>query len=148
MKTPIHTRLICCWLAFVVLLSSTGYGMVEHWCQMRGYSKTLLMAKATCAKTCQADDSSLPLSAGPVIKRVPCCKTTLSYEHVDVSRFVADHHTASAPQPAAFMPNPALQLLWTALQPVAATGSLPPLVDDPFYRTGRSRLISLCSWLI
>ena len=49
MKTPIHTRLICCWLAFMVLLGSTGFGMVEHWCQMRGYSKSLLVAKDSCA---------------------------------------------------------------------------------------------------
>lgn len=148
MKIPFHTRLICCWLAFMVLVSSTGFGMVDHWCQMRGHSKALLLSQKACKTPCQADEQSLPDSGVPVVKKMPCCKTTVSFEHLDVSRLVANPHSAPAPQPADFISNPQFQLLLAALFPVASAISPSPLADDPLHRTGRFRLISGCTWLI
>jgi hypothetical protein len=151
MKTPIHTRLICCWLAFMVLLGSTGFGMVEHWCQMRGHSKSLLIVQDGCAKPCEANkiiDQPLPDAGGPAVKKSPCCKTTISYEHLDVSRFVVDQANCPALQPAEFIPNPQFQLLLAALLPVETAVLFSPLADDPLHKSGRSRLISLCTWLI
>lgn len=151
MKTPIHTRLVCCWLAFMVLLGSTGFGMVEHWCQMRGHSKSLLIKQSGCAKPCTAtetDEQALPDSGGPTLKKLPCCKTKVSFEHLDVSRFVADGHGTPTPQPVEFIPNPQFRLLLTALLPVVTTTTVFPLADDPLHQSGRSRLISLCTWLI
>ena len=151
MKTPIHTRLICCWLAFMVLLGSTGFGMVEHWCQMRGYSKSLLVAKDSCAKPCEANKigkQPVSSSGGSAVKKMPCCKTTVSYQHLDVSRFVADQANNPAPQPAQLVSNPQFRHLLAALSPVATTATALPLADDPLHQSGRSRLISLCTWLI
>lgn len=146
-----HTRLICCWLAFMVLLGSTGFGMVEHWCQMRGHSKSLLIKQDGCAKPCTAaktDEQPLPVTGGTVVKKMPCCKTTVSYEHLDVGRFVADGHDTPTPQPVEFIANPQFRLLLAALLPVATTATAFPLADDPLHQSGRSRLISLCTWLI
>ena len=149
MRTPFLTRLFCYCLAVLVLVSSMGFGMVEHWCQMRGHTKTLLAAQANCPKTCQSDKVSLDEpTAGYVIKRVPCCKTSLTYEHLDVSSFVADYHPLSAPQPAAFLPNPQFRLLLAALLPIPSAEAISAYTDTPLHRTGRFRLISLCSWLI
>ncbi len=149
MKTSILTRLICCWLALVVLLGSTGFGMVDHWCQMRGHSKALLLSQKGCKTPCQADDSSpSPVEGIPVVKKMPCCKTSVSYEHLDVSRFVTDAHNPAVPQPAEFIPNPQFNQLLAALFPVASPISPSPLADDPLHRTGRFRLISLRTWLI
>ncbi|MBC8151677.1 MAG: hypothetical protein H7Z72_02070 [Bacteroidetes bacterium] len=148
MKTPLHTRLICCWLALVVLLGSTGFGMVEHWCQMRGHSKAFLLTKTGCVTPCQAAEQSPPTSDGPVVKKMPCCKTTVSYENLDVSRFVADQPVPAAPQPGDCIPNPQFRLLPAALLPVAVVPSTLPLADDPLHRTGRFRLVSGCTWLI
>ena len=151
MKTLIYTRLICCWLAFMILLGSTGFGMVEHWCQMRGHSKSLLVAQDSCAKPCEANktiDQPLPVSGGTAVKKMPCCKTTVSYEHLDVSRFVANQANGSVLQPAEFIPNPQFRLLLAALLPVATTATAFPFADDPLHQSGRSRLISLCTWLI
>jgi hypothetical protein len=148
MKTSIHTRLICCWLALVVLLGSTGFGMVDHWCQMRGHSKSLLLTQAGCKKPCQADEPPAPVSDNPVVKKMPCCKTVVSYEHLDVSRFVADQHPAPAPQPAEFIPNPQFRRLLAALLATDDAVLPSPLADDPLHRTGRSRLIAHATWLI
>jgi|GEM_PF-672993 len=151
MRTPLHTRLICCWLAILVLVSSTGFGMVEHWCQMRGHSKTLLVVQNGCAKPCTAnktDDQIVPDSGGTAVKKMPCCKTTVSYEHLDVSRFVADQANNPVLQPAEFIPNPQFRVLLAALLPVATTATAFPFADDPLHQSGRSRLISLCTWLI
>ena len=148
MKTPLYTRLICCLLAVVVLLSSTGFGMVEHWCQMRGHTKSLLLAQKGCVKPCQADEQPAPASDGPVIKKMPCCKTTVSYQNLDTSRFIADPPTLPVPGPVEFIPNPQFQLLLAALLPADAVVSAPPTTDDPLHRSGRFRLISLRTWLI
>lgn len=148
MKTPLHTRMICCYLALAVLLSSTGFGMVDHWCQMRGHSKSLLMTKDGCASTCPSDEGSGPVSGGHALKKMPCCKVTLSYQHLDVSRFITDQHPVAAPQPADFIPNPEFRLLLAAMVPTGVLPAVPPLTDDPLSRTGRYRLTSLCTWLI
>jgi hypothetical protein len=148
MKIQFHTRLICGWLAILVLLSSTGFGMVEHWCQMRGHTKTILLTEKGCETPCKSDEIQAPLSGEQSIKKMPCCKTTVSYEHLDVSRVVLDQHVPVAGSPAEFIPNPEFRLLLAALLPTetATTGLL--LTDTPIHRTGRFRLISLCSWLI
>lgn len=148
MRTPLFTRLICCWLALTVLVSSTGFGMVEHWCQMRGHSKTLLLTADTCTKACLSSESSEPVSDRAQVARMPCCKTTVSYQHLDVSRFAADHHAPVTPQPAGFIPNPEFRLLLAVMRPTSVLSAFTPLADDPLFRTGRFRLTSLCTWLI
>ena len=150
MRTPLYTRLFCCYLAVLVLLSSMGFGMVEHWCQMRGHTKTLLAAQTNCPKTCQSDKASIldEPTAGYVVKRTPCCKTSLTYEHLDVSSFVADYHPLVALQPAAFLPNPQFRLLLAALLPTPSAEITPVYTNTPLHRTGRFRLTSLCTWLI
>lgn len=148
MRTPLHTQLFCCSLAVLVLVSSMGFGMVEHWCQMRGHSKTLLVTQKNCPNLCQSDVTTISISVGPVIKKSPCCKTSLTYEHLDVSSFVAEHHPLPAPQLAAFLPNPKFQLLLAALLPPSPAESIRPAIDSLLHQTGRFRLTSLCTWLI
>lgn len=148
MRTPLHTRLFCCWLAVLVLLSSTGFGMVEHWCQMRGHTKSLLALQKECPKPCQSDESSAPIANGPIVKKQPCCKTTVSYEHLDVSRIVADNHPLPTPVVTDFLPNPQFRFLLAALLPPKRAEFILPIADTPLHRAGRFRLTSLCSWLI
>lgn len=151
MKAAIHTCLICCWLAFMVLLGSTGFGMVEHWCQMRGHPKSLLVAKDSCAKPCEANKigkQPVSTSGGSAVKKMPCCKTTVSYQHLDVSHFVAEQPNNPAPQPVQLVSNPQFRGLLATLLPATATVITFSLADNPLHQSGRSRLISLCTWLI
>lgn len=81
MKTAL-LRFLHLFMAVVVLLSSMGFGLVEHSCQLRGkrvYSVydaqpgcRLCKAKATAAKT-------------PAIKRTDCCKDEARYSKVDTA---------------------------------------------------------------
>ncbi len=149
MNTRFHTRLICCLLALLVLLSSTGYGMVEHWCQMRGHSKSLLLTAKGCAKPCGTPEEATPPTDGPLLKRAPCCKTTLTYTHLDVSRFLADQPAQPVLHLAEFVPNAPFQvLLFSLLSPVTAISKAAPLATDPLFRPGRFRLLAGCTWLL
>nr|WP_229374860.1 hypothetical protein [Fibrella rubiginis] len=106
------------------------------------------MAQEGCKKTCTLYDTPQPVSEAAGVKRTPCCKTNLTYEHLDVSRFVVDGHAVSAPQPAEFISNPQFQLLLAALLPSPSTEPLLPFSQPSLPRTGRFRLIANCIWLI
>ncbi|MFD1143117.1 hypothetical protein ACFQ4C_18465 [Larkinella insperata] len=76
-------------MACIVLLSSTGIGLIEHTCQMRGKKVSLAIqpeTKAGCPvhskKTFAVSKSA---SIGPVVKRTDCCKEEQRYENVDFS---------------------------------------------------------------
>lgn len=148
MRASLPSRLLYCWLAFSVMLSSMGYGLVEHWCQMRGHTKALLAFQKECPKPCQVTDQSTPPASGSVVKRSACCKTNITYEHVDVSSFVADNQSLPAPSPAAFFTQPQLRFLLTMLLPETSDETSRPTADPPYFRAGRFLLSSLCTWLI
>lgn len=73
-------------MACVVLLSSTGFGLVEHSCQMRGKKKTVIGAFSDVKPQtgCAADGQSMP-SKGPAIKKTECCQDEHLYENVDAT---------------------------------------------------------------
>lgn len=73
-------------MAVVVLFSSTGFGLVEHSCQLRGKKQFVALQTAEkqgckfCAKHQQ--------SAGPketIVKKADCCKEAQRFENVDFS---------------------------------------------------------------
>ncbi len=148
MKTSSFKRLFCLWLALQVLVSGIGVGVVEHWCLMRGYSKTTLLSQQVCKRTCQPNDPTALPTNSPSVKRGGCCKTTLTYQHIDVSNAQVDQLAQTAPILAVFPVNLAYHFLpirslhanvWVATRPVA---------HDPLHQTGRFRLASHCTWLI
>lgn len=73
-------------MACVVLLSSTGFGLVEHSCQMRGKKKTMVVAfsEAKVQAGC-ALDSQPSSGSQPVLKKTECCQDDQHYENVDIS---------------------------------------------------------------
>lgn len=86
-------RLFNILMACVVLLSSTGFGLVEHTCQMRGHKKTMVVAFSDVkAQGCATDEQPMP-SGQTVIKKTECCQDDQRYENVDIwssiSQFVA-----------------------------------------------------------
>lgn len=68
----------------VVLLSSTGFGLVEHSCQMRGKRTTMVVAfsDAKAQTGCSADGKSMP-SEQTLVKKTDCCQNESSYQNVD-----------------------------------------------------------------
>jgi hypothetical protein len=68
----------------VVLLSSTGFGLVEHSCQMRGKKKTMVVAFSdTKTKSGCASDGQSMVSREPTLDKSHCCQDESSYENVD-----------------------------------------------------------------
>ena len=76
-------QLINLMMACVVLLSSTGFGLVEHSCQMRGTKKTMVVAfsDAKPQTGCSADGQPMP--SGQIVKKTDCCQNQSSYQNVD-----------------------------------------------------------------
>ena len=150
MRNPLLIRFVCCWLAALVLLGSVGFGTIDHWCQMRGHTKSLLLTEKNCTNTCTVDlPHPAPVSNVPVVKRSPCCKTTLTYQHVDTSRFLTDPHTPTAPVPVDYWLATSFAYLFPVSAPVAAAFTVVSLsADDPLIRSGRFRLTAGCTWLV
>lgn len=70
----------------VVLLSSTGFGLVEHSCQMRGKRKTMVVAfsDVKAQKGCTSGTHEKP-SKQTVLTKTECCQDGHQYENVDIS---------------------------------------------------------------
>lgn len=75
-------------MAFVVLTASTGFGVVEHHCLMRGKSLHLAALQKEGAQGCQQDSTKVPLSDKASFQKQNCCDDQQSYENVDVSSSV------------------------------------------------------------
>jgi len=149
MKTHLHTRLICCWLAVLVLLTSTGFGVIDHWCAMEGRTQTrLLTSQESCASHCPAGMVTEPASGKSGIHATPCCQETLRHAHVDVSRTAVDDGIQTPSPAITWLPAAHFFQLLAALLPAELASFPNPLADDPLFSSGRSRLILLCTWLI
>lgn len=78
-------RLFNLLMACVVLLSSTGFGLVEHSCQMRGNKKTMVVAFSDVKSPgCATDGQPMP-TGQTVVKKTECCQDDHQYENVDIS---------------------------------------------------------------
>ncbi|WP_420146753.1 HYC_CC_PP family protein [Spirosoma sp.] len=78
-------RLFNLLMACVVLLSSTGFGLIEHTCQMRGHKTTMVVAFSEAKSQGCAIDQQPMSSQQTVIKKTECCQDDQRYENVDVS---------------------------------------------------------------
>jgi hypothetical protein len=88
MKNRLH-KSITVFIALLVLLSSTGFGFMEHACMMRGKSVKFLSEKREngCEKkvesSCCAKRKALNESRGTYFKKTDCCKDSQKFEKVD-----------------------------------------------------------------
>lgn len=72
-------------MALVVLTASTGFGVVEHHCMMRGKSLHLAALQKEGVKGCQKNSTKTPVSEKTSFQKQNCCDDIQSYENVDVS---------------------------------------------------------------
>jgi hypothetical protein len=69
-------------MAAVVLLSSTGFGLVEHSCIVKGKQTSLHKSRVNCCnKTSQKDSSPQKTT----VKKSKCCTEKEKYENIDYS---------------------------------------------------------------
>lgn len=69
----------------VVLLSSTGFGLVEHSCQMRGKKKTMVVAFSEVKSPSCATNKQPMSTQQTVVKKAECCQDDQRFENVDIS---------------------------------------------------------------
>lgn len=90
MKNKLH-RSITVFMAVLVLLSSTGFGFIEHQCMMRGKSMQFVSKKESnsCEKkvtySCCAKRKAVQDGGGVYFKKTDCCKDSQKFEKVDVA---------------------------------------------------------------
>ena len=81
----ILSQLFNVFMACTILVSSTGFGLVERSCHMRGKTVYLSLKEAE-AKRCAADQLLMTQPAGQTgMDKTPCCADETRYENVDVT---------------------------------------------------------------
>jgi len=88
MKNKLHQTLTI-FMVMLVLLSSTGFGFIEHACMMRGKSMQFVgERKSDPAKkvvsSCCAKSKSQQEAGKSFFKKTDCCKESARFEKVDV----------------------------------------------------------------
>jgi hypothetical protein len=89
MKNSLH-RFVTILMAFLVLLSSTGFAFTEHQCMMRGKSvqfvsdKKSESCKPKVVSSCCAKSKALKEGKGTFFKKTDCCKENQKFEKMDV----------------------------------------------------------------
>lgn len=77
-------RLLNIVMAVVVLMSSTGFGLIEHSCQMRGKKiSRISVSEPTCSGCPSGKTASASIQ--PSVKKTDCCQNEKRYENVDVT---------------------------------------------------------------
>lgn len=148
MKRSFLTRLVCTWLALVVLLGSSGFTVVEHLCQMRGKMQKLALTADACVTVCTKATPCPPAESGTHVQKAPCCKVIKHYRHLETNQQASQALTAPvAPVLDADLVAHAYTLLARLISPALAV-SAPPASDAPLSPTGRARLAHHCTWLI
>jgi len=147
MKHSFLTRLTCLWLAFTVLLGSSGFTVVEHVCQMRGKVIKIQLTPKRCTKYCPAPKPAHSTKQ-PDVHKLPCCQITAHYQHLETGQ-VATAQAVDFPQPVAEADLLAATFsLLAGLLPQATEQLLPFDSDAPLNTSGRDRLVQFCTWLI
>ncbi len=82
-------RFLAFFMALVVLTASTGFGVVEHHCILRGKSLHLAaFDKKKCGSCVSTKESETP-AGQTIIKKRTCCEDQQRYENVEVTSSVA-----------------------------------------------------------
>ncbi|WP_019940122.1 hypothetical protein [Dyadobacter beijingensis] len=154
MKNQLH-RSITILMAFLVLLSSTGFVLTERQCAMMASKSMQLVGQAkdnSCkpkvVASCCAKSAAMKMAKGSSIKKTACCKESQKLEKLDVAS--ANTHLL-----AKFLKSTATGVIWTAtrFQFIRAEWVLPSSPDSPdisfssrFH--GRTMLAFIQSFLI
>nr|WP_293845738.1 hypothetical protein [uncultured Arsenicibacter sp.] len=77
-------HIVCLLMACIVLISSTGFGLLEHTCQMRGKKVQLIGLHDPACKGCPADRTAQS-DGKTIVKKADCCKEETRYENVDIT---------------------------------------------------------------
>ncbi|MBO0929555.1 HYC_CC_PP family protein [Fibrella aquatilis] len=141
-------RFLHVFMALVVLLSSMGFGLVDHTCQMRGKRTYLIQQRSKACKVCSSTHEK-PL-AGPVLKRSACCQEKARYEKIDTGSSL-NHVLVKFISVLADAVGPGLSAVFVAFLGLFSVHTVAPLgaiADPPAPPAGRALLVLVHSFLI
>lgn len=75
-------RILCFYMAFQVLLASSGFAMYEHWCLMRGSKTVSLVHKETCSIRHNEILKPYSKECTNSIQRSKCCAEKVSLQKI------------------------------------------------------------------
>ncbi|MCF0050362.1 hypothetical protein LXM25_09855 [Dyadobacter sp. LJ53] len=90
MKSNLH-RSITVFMAFLVLMSSTGFAFIEHQCLVRGKSVQVVKdlkkdaSENMAGSSCCAKSKKLKEAKGTFFKKTDCCKESQKFEKLQVT---------------------------------------------------------------
>lgn len=90
MKSNLH-RSITVFMAFLVLMSSTGFAFIEHQCLVRGKSVQVVKelktdsSESMVGSSCCAKSKKLKEAKGIFFKKTDCCKESQKFEKLQVT---------------------------------------------------------------
>ena len=76
------SRIFNLFMAILVLISSTGFGLVEHSCTVRGKQTSLHKSGGSCCGKTQQHSNGSPKTT---VKKSKCCSEDEKYENVEYS---------------------------------------------------------------
>jgi hypothetical protein len=85
MKT-VFKKVFALFLTVVVLITNTGFGLVEHSCTMRGKKTTIGFKKQTC---CPVHKKQQTTSKQTSFNKKQCCSDESKYENVEYSSSIS-----------------------------------------------------------
>ena len=138
-------------MAFIVLLSSTGFGLVEHSCMMRGKSVAMMAvgkADSGCNMCKPATHSSVRVSSSLQFKTKTCCEESQKFQKLEVVSATSSTVKAlkNLPLFAALGEHMGSPLRFVDyILPPFLLSSLPPLLLKHY---GRTMLLFVQSFLI
>ncbi|KAA9341112.1 hypothetical protein [Larkinella humicola] len=141
-------RPLCLWLAVSVLLGSSGFVVVDHWCLMRGEQVKVRLMPNDCQSACDPQEECPMPEKSSGIHKTPCCSQDCYYNHLKTEQ-------SNLVQVVVLHPVEGVHHLpfnfrrWlTVLFPVNGIAFAATLLDNPLIHSGRFRLISLSIWLV
>lgn len=138
-------------MALVVLLSSTGFGLVEHQCMVRGKTVQLVsLGEAHGCQMCAKKVVAEPQKQGlPVFKKKACCEENQRHQKVEVVSSVSQTSAKvfKAKDLPAVVAEP-LSFLLAQLEPGVTTIPSSALLSFSSRFYGRSMLSFVQSFLI
>jgi hypothetical protein len=154
MKNKLH-RSITILMAFLVLLSSTGFVLTERQCAMMGGKSVQLVGKSkeeSCKPkvmaSCCAKSAAMKISKGKSFQKTACCKESQKLEKLEVA-------SANSQLTAKLLKSVATGVTWTVTryQFIQAEWTLPspsfsPDISFSSRLHGRSMLAFIQSFLI
>lgn len=154
MKNKLH-RSITLLMAFLVLLSSTGFVLTERQCVMMG-GKTMQVVKKSSENSCKpktvsaccAKSAALKMAKGTFFKKTACCKESQKLEKLNVASVDSQLHAKLLKSVAAAVTWSVTRYQFIRAEWVIQAQSISNDISFSSRLHGRSMLIFIQSFLI